>query len=398
MEMLNLAACAALVMVSVYLTIISVYVLFVTVGAWFYRQRDGETATLLKAAVVVPAHNEGAGIRQTIDDLLALDYPRERFDVYVLADNCTDDTAAIASACGAIVKERQDDVNRGKGQALDWFLDRFGVELERYDIVAFVDADMSVDPGFLRAMSMSFNSDSREVVQARYTISPNVASWQEAIAFASFANINHVRPAGRCFWGGTASLNGSGMAFRRALILGLGWPMHSIAEDHEYSKGLILRGIRVIYEPRAVVTGRTPSTFRQIAVQQSRWEGGKQYIVRRYLGPIVAAFLRRPSALLLDSLLDLLVPPLSVVLLLSLVGGLAAVVTGWLSPWWFLAAPCVFALAVLTGLVQLRAPAKIWGSLCLAPIFVVWKLFLLVRIVSRRRETEWKRTPRNADE
>jgi cellulose synthase/poly-beta-1,6-N-acetylglucosamine synthase-like glycosyltransferase len=245
---------------------------------------------------------------------------------------------------------------------------------------------------------MSFSSDSRDVVQARYTISPNVSSWQAAAAFASFAYINHIRPAGRCFWGGTSSLNGSGMAFRRALILGMGWPMHSIAEDSEFGKDLILRGIRVVYEPSAIVTSEIPSTFRQIAVQQSRWEGGKHFVARRYFGPIARALLSRRSALLLDALLDLLVPPLSIVLLLSFVGGLSATAVGPLSPWWFLLPVCVFGAAVLTGLLQLRAPRKVWRLLCMAPIFVIWKLFLLAKIVSHPLETEWKRTPRESDD
>lgn len=378
-----------------YLSTISAYMALIVFGSWAYRPSPAKPSRRFRFAIIIPAHNEEAGIGDTVNQLLQLDYPRSDFRVFVVADNCSDRTAAVAAECGAAVRERHDTVNRGKGQALDWLLRQHRDELAAYDLVAFIDADMQVDRNFLCAMATSFSNDSRDVVQARYTVSPDVSSWREAVGFASFACINHVRPAGRCFWGGTADLKGSGMVFRRELILKTGWPMHSIAEDVEFGKDLLMKGKLVHYEPRAVVTSHIPSTFEQIAVQQARWEGGKAFVFRRFIGPILRSLSRRPSLALLDALLDLLVPPLTVMLMLAVIGAGASAAFDQL-PWLsFLLPIAIFGIAVLTGLVQLGAPRRVWVMLAMAPVFVVWKLILLAKVTFGSTETQWRRTPRD---
>jgi hypothetical protein len=86
---------------------------------------------------------------------------------------------------------------------------------------------------------------------------------------------------------------------------------------------------------------------------------------------------------------------LSLVLLLSVIGLLAAAILETL-PWaWFLLPILVFGIAVLTGLLQLRAPAKVWAMLSMAQVFVLWKLLLLVKVAIGGSETQWRRTPRD---
>ena len=395
MAILYVAATAAAAFFFGYLALVTAYIVLITIGAWLYRRRFATPLKLFKIAIIVPAHNEQDGIGRTLDDLLALDYPRNLYDIYVVADNCSDSTAAVAAERGAFVRERRDLANRGKGQALDWLLRTCKAELEQYDLIAFVDADMQIDSDFLRRGASSFVDDQQMVVQARYTMSPRVSTWRGAVGFASFAYVNHVRPAGKCFWGGTAELKGGGMIFRSELILETGWPVHSIAEDFEFGKELLLRGIKASYEPGAIVTSEIPSTLGQIEVQQSRWEGGKLKVLADYFPRILKAFLHKPSMALLDALFDLLVPPLSLVLFVSAIGAAIASLTNALNPALFLLPILAFGAAVIVGLVHLRAPKRVWLLLSMAPIFVLWKLLLLGKVAIRSRETEWKRTPRD---
>jgi cellulose synthase/poly-beta-1,6-N-acetylglucosamine synthase-like glycosyltransferase len=376
------------------LLVISAYMLVMILGAWMYRLPAAVSRSTPRVVVLVPAHDEEAGIARTVKSLLDADYAPGEVRVVVIADNCTDGTALQARQVGATVLERFDQSNRGKGPALDWCLKTAATMLAEYDLVAFVDADMVVNRRFFRALAEAFADGSVKVVQGKYVMSNQDISWLGAIGFASFAYVNHVRPAGRCFVGGSADLKGGGMVFRRELILATGWPAHSIAEDIEFGKDLILRGVRVVYAPDAVVVSDIPRALRDVAVQQTRWEAGKRHVLPGYFLRLWRAWLARPSILLSDAVLDLCVPPLSVVALLSIVGLVLSVSISSVSATAFLAAIAVFTAAVVTGLVQLRAPARVWGYLVLAPVFMTWKLGLLLRIVSGPIRTQWQRTPR----
>ena len=396
MEIINLLFGAIAVAAFAYIGVISIYIGLITLGAWLTRGKSAHRKATPKVAIIVPAHNEQDGIGTTLDDLRGLDYPDDACQVFVIADNCTDRTAQVARSRSVRVSERKDPQHRGKGQALDWFVRSHREELEGYELIAFIDADMRVDAQFLSAIARSFDDRETLVVQGRYTITPDASSWLAAIGFASFAYVNHVRLAGKRFWGGAATLKGSGMVFRSALILEMGWPAHSITEDIEFGKELLLRGIRVSYEPRAAVTSNIPSTLAQVAVQQSRWEGGNLQVAGRFLVPALKAWLRTPSRAILIELLDLLVPPLSLVLLITFATAVLGVLSQAIPLYLFALPICAFGAAVVTGLVHLRAPKKVWLMLLSAPAFALWKLVLLARVAVGARESEWRRTPRDA--
>ncbi len=398
MNWLSLAGMWAAWALAVPVTAISLYMLRVVIGSWLYHPGRRMPAAGSSFAVIVPAHDEEQGIAATVAQLLATDYPRELVRIFVIADNCTDGTAAAAAQAGAQVVVRNDADNRGKGQALDWFLREHRDLLQAEELIAFIDADMQVGGKFFLAMSAAFTDPGTFVAQGRYMVANPSRSVLSAIGYASFCYVNHVRPAGRCFWGGTADLKGSGMVFRTQFLLPRGWNAHSIAEDIQLGKELMLEGIRVAYVPSAGVESDIPATLSQVRVQQSRWEGGKPEIYASIIPLAASAFLRRPSGLLLDGLLDLMVPPLSIVILLNLTGLLLSWLAASASLWIFLASIAVFGLAVLSGLLQNRAPGGVYWRLIAAPAFVVWKLALLLRVAIAPAPTTWQRTPRDPRE
>lgn len=379
-----------------FLAVVCAYLFVITIGAWLFRVRADYNAAPLKAALLVPAHNEEQHIRYILSDANTMDYPPGKFTVFVIADNCTDATAAQAREMGATVFERHDLAHRGKGQALDWCLRTHAELLAGYDIIALVDADMTIHPRFLRELSASFSAGA-QVVQALNTVARPESTWRTSLGYVGFSVINHVRPSGRRFFGGTAELKGSGMAFRAPLLLKYGWPAHSLAEDAEFSKHLLLDGIVVEYNPRALVTSEIPATTFQARIQQQRWEGGKWHVQRTYVPVLLRACLKKPSIARIDALLDIIVPPQS--LLVALIGACLALsipVHPLLSALFGLCALAV-AFCVLSGLALTRAPITIWLALLMVPVLLIWKLPVYTRLIFTKGAQAWQRTPRDAE-
>ena len=378
-----------------YVALASLYLTVLTLAAMFYRRPSPVEEAPLKMAVVIPAHNESEQILEILGDGEQLDYPKDSYAIFVIADNCDDDTAALAREAGATVFERHDLENRGKGQALDCCFREQRAVLEAYDVIALVDADMVLDMGFLEAMNRSFADERVQVVQGLNTVAVPDGHWRSAIGFMSFSCINHVRPAGRYTLGGTADLKGSGMAFRSALLLERGWPAHSLAEDAEFAKQLLFDGIKVAYNPDALVTSPIPTHTAQASVQQERWEGGKRLLVQTYFPRLLKRALTKPSVSSIDALLDILVPPVTVLGALT-AGCLVASI--WVHPtllYVCLAALGGVAFHVLMALVLVRAPLKVWLYLGAVPLFLIWKAPLMLRVLLGKVSSGWQRTPRD---
>ena len=394
---LVMIAALLLVLPTAYLLLVSTYLLVLTFGAWRYRPPAGTNASTLTIALLIPAHNEEDHLRDLIHSAQRLNYSREHYQVFVIADNCDDQTAAIARQEGADVFERHDPAQRGKGPALDWALRTQADTLEAFDIIALVDADMHIHADFLREIAASFSCPEIEVVQGLNTVARPGQNWRTALGFIGFSVINFLRPAGRCWLGGTGGLRGSGMAFRTPVLLRHGWPAHSLAEDIEFSKLLFLEGIQVHFNPRAVVTSEIPTQARQVQVQQQRWERGKLDLFKRYFGPTLRHCLRKPSFARLDAVLDLLVPPQSVLVLFYLLalGGSLLVHPIWTG----LLLACVLAdmLCIVSALLLARAPLRVWLYLGAVPLLLLWKIPIYVRLLVKRNSSTWQRTPRNRE-
>ena len=152
------------------LLLVGGYLVFLTVAALFARRRGPQAGPgRRRFAVLVPAHNEELLIGRLLRNLHELEYPEGGFDVHVVADNCTDETATRARWLGARVHERFDRTARSKGHALRWLLQRVVALEEGYDAYVVLDADSVVDRNFLRAMDARLEAGSR-VVQAYYCL------------------------------------------------------------------------------------------------------------------------------------------------------------------------------------------------------------------------------------
>lgn len=348
--------------------------------------------------VVVPAHDEAEGIASTIESLLSVAYPCELFDVLVVADNCSDDTAARARAAGALVIERQDAVQRGKGYALLHAFERLP---EGLDAVAVIDADTVVSRNLLSAFSARLDAGA-SAVQADYAVRNPDASWRTRLLAIALGSFHVVRSRGRERLGLSCGLRGNGMCFATSVLRAVPHEAFSIVEDVEYGIRLGEAGHRVHYADEAHVYGEMVSSARAARSQRDRWEGGRVALRRRHAGRLLRAGMRRHDRVLLDLGLDLVVPPLSRLAVLAVLGvlssALAARVAGGfalsLSVWG--GAVMGIVAYVLRGWSVSGTGVRGLLDLLSAPAYVAWKLTARPR--GAGPEAEWIRTERETEQ
>lgn len=347
--------------------------------------------------VVVPAHDEEAGVASTVRSLLAMSYPQDRFRVLVVADNCSDATAERARAAGAQVLERRDGERRGKGHALAFAFDRLLSE-RRADAFVVVDADSEASPNLLGAFAARLDSGAR-ALQATYGVRNRDASWHTRLLHLGFTLFHDVRSLGRERLGLSCGLRGNGMAFARDLLEQVPHGAFSVVEDVEYGIQLGLAGCRVQYVHEARVIGEMPAGRGAARSQRSRWEAGRGALVRRHAPRLLARAIRERRPVLLDLALDLLVPPLSSLvaataaglalslLWLAIGGGAGVPVVAWG------ATALGLGVYVARGWVLARMGWRGLLDLVHVPGFVAWKLALRLRS-DPARSGDWVRTPR----
>jgi cellulose synthase/poly-beta-1,6-N-acetylglucosamine synthase-like glycosyltransferase len=356
---------------------------------------------LPRIGVVVPAHDEEAGIADTVRSLRAVDYPGDRFHVLVVADNCRDRTAEVARAAGAEVLERSDARPGGKGHALRFAFDHL-LAREEDEAVAVVDADTVVSPNLLRAFAARLAAGA-PALQAHYGVRNPGESWRTRLLAVAFSAMHGVRSRARERLGLSCGLRGNGMCFSTALLQEVRYEAFSLAEDLEFGIQLGTAGRRVHYMEEAEVWGLMPASERAARSQRRRWERGRREIARRYAWPLLRRALRERSLIQADLLADLMVPPLSTLAAWSLAGlGACALLRAVgappaVAPWLFGGA--LFALAghVLRGWALSGAGVLGLASLALAPLYVVWKLLLAIS-PSDHPPGEWVRTRRAPEE
>jgi len=349
----------------------------------------------LRFDVVVPAHNEEAVLSRVLASLRALDWPADQFRMVVIADNCTDATAAVAAAAGAHVMKRVDAEQRGKGYALAF---AFMASRARgwADAVVVVDADAQVSANLLEAFARRLERG-EHAVQAHYGVSNAGASWRTRLLSIAKAAFHIVRSRARERLKLSCGIRGNGWAVTHALLERVPYRAFSLTEDLEYGIALGLAGYRVAYADEADADAEMVTGERDARRQRQRWERGRFELVRTRTLPLLAQALRRRSAVCLDLALDLLVLPLSyVVLNVALLGVLAALAARGSADtraWLWVTAACGGALLlhILRGWQLSGVGLRGLLDLARAPFFLVWKILVMV---SGRGSREWVRTKR----
>jgi len=364
---------------------------------------ESEAGSGCRIAVLIPAHNEQAGIGPTLDRLSPQLGPSDR--VLVVADNCTDDTADIARTKGAQVLVRVDRTRRGKGYALDAGVKQLGSWERPPDVVVVLDADCwfehDRDLARLgsRALATSRPQQARDELVASERSSPG-----ERLARFAFLVKNSIRPLALRRLGAPCLLTGTGMAIPWRCIEAVDLASGDIVEDMRLGIDLAIAGFPPCHYPSACVLSEPPNADRARVTQRTRWEQGHLRSIASHAPRLVRTCVRRPRLAVLA--LELCVPPLSSLVLL-LVGGAVLLAMLWLIPgliWqgWSLS---VLPLAAILGTLAIASGSLLvaWavrgrgilsaGDLLAIPWYALGKLPIYLHLL-RGGERTWVRTER----
>ncbi|NJK37934.1 MAG: glycosyltransferase [Oscillatoriales cyanobacterium RM2_1_1] len=353
-----------------------------------------------KVSVLIPAHDEALQIQGTLEGLLPQVQRSEQ--IVVVADNCSDETAAIARQLGVTVLERQNLEQRGKGYALDYGLEFLARNSSAGppNVLVMVDADCRVEPGTVSRIAQ-LAQDSQRPVQALYLMeTPANPSSKDSISALAFLVKNQVRPQGLLHLGVPCALTGTGMAFPWVSLQGISLASGNIVEDMQLGIDLAIAGFPPLFCPEAMVIGILPQQEQAATRQRTRWEHGHLQLILGQAPRLIQAAIQQRRWDLLAMALDLSVPPLSLLVMLWL--GVTAL-TGLAL--FFGMAWQPFVLSVIEGGLLLLAVALAWlkfgqdqvplKTLLSIPGYILWKIPLYFAFLFKRQQ-EWVRTDRDS--
>ena len=267
-----------------------------------------------KFMAIIPAHNEAAVVANLVKSLKAQNYPKELLDIYVIADNCTDNTAEIAKEAGAIVYERFDSTKKTKGYAMQWFLKQKIEENAEYDAFCVFDADNVAMPDFIKNMNKKL-CQGEEVVQGYRDIKNPTDNWITAGYALFYWTMHRFYHLARYNVGLSPLLNGTGFMVKFDVIKPNGWQTETLTEDIEFSLINMCQGRKLGWATDAVVFDEQPTGFKQSWSQRMRWSVGHIQCFKIYTKQLAKNAIKNKKLVTFDGLLYLMGMPLLVITL-----------------------------------------------------------------------------------
>lgn len=349
-----------------------------------------------RTAVLIPAHNEGAGILPTIRDVQAQLGLNDR--ILVVADNCTDDTAAIVQTAGVEVIVRADPGRRGKGYALEFGVRHLG--LNPPDVVVILDADCRLGENALRHLSDSAKASGRPVQSLYLMLAPENSPPGNGVNVFAWRVKNRIRPLGLELLGLPTQLFGTGMAFPFSLLLERDLGNSRLAEDTALGIALASAGYPPLFMSEARVQSHFPVSRTGSEQQRQRWEKGHLDNIVDLVPGALAKSLRDRNLGLAALAIDMAVPPLSLLVLVTalceILGGIAFGLG---------ASPAALAIPTFSTMVLMLGTSLAWTAvgcdvlplreLLRLPLHAIQKLSFYYRISSGKATSVWIRTDRN---
>lgn len=255
-----------------------------------------------KFAIIIAARNEAQVIGNLISSLKKQDYPSDRYEIFVIPNNCTDHTRAVALNSGATVLDCKERVNT-KGQVLSFAIDQFLKHRQDFDAFCIFDADNLIDPNFLKEMNNALCSGYQAAQGYRESKNPNDSVISSCYSIYYY-NMNRLYNHARSIIGLSAVVNGTGFMVSANAIRKLGgWNTVTMTEDLEFTALCALNGIRIHWVPKAIIYDEQPLTFLQSWNQRKRWSFGMQQCLSKYAKPLLTNFISRKNIVSFDVLL-----------------------------------------------------------------------------------------------
>ena len=298
-----------------------IYILAGAVGTRHYPAAE----RVHRLGIVIAACNEERVIGRILKSLKSQDYPAEMTDVWVIADNCTDRTAAIARAHGAHVLERRDPEHRTKGYALEYFFDSLQKQKIQHEAYLILDADNVLAPDYLSRMNEAYDAGEKIVTSYRATLNMErgLMPFAYALHWLRTVRLEH---RGRSLLGMATRIQGTGFLMDAELVRD-GWHYTSLTEDRAFCADAVARGYRIGYCDAAVFYDEQPVQAAAALRQRIRWSRGHLEAFRelspRLLSRLVHARSFKDAALAYDML--------SVVFPAELAGAFVSMAKGFLA-------------------------------------------------------------------
>lgn len=300
------------------------YQLIYMIVPFVKKDKPHKETKLHRFAVLISARNEEAVITTLVDSIHHQDYPQELLDIYVIADNCSDNTAGEAEKAGAIVYVRNDLELVGKGYALDYALGRIADErgADYYDGYFVFDADNILDTNYISAMNRTFSDGHRIITSYRNStnygtnwITAGYALWY--IRESRFLNHSRMLLNSGC------AISGTGFLVSREVIKEIGgWKYFLLTEDIEFSIANAMRGEKIAFCSDAILYDEQPQTFEQSWTQRLRWARGFLQVFKKYGLGLIASIFKKNGRTCYDMTMTVL-PAIFVTILIALVNGAA---------------------------------------------------------------------------
>jgi len=287
---------------SVQLYLFTVWASYFAMSFWGLKRRVPAPARggkLNRFAVLLPAYNEETVIGLALESLKKLDYPKELFDIYVVADHCTDRTVEIAKASGVKVYTNEGDSPRGKARAL-LALDRLLLEGNRYDAFCYFDADSLAHPDFLNAMNAHINAGHYAIQAVERSKNPDYNLLARICDIGKVMQI-YFGQTPKYLLGLSATLHGKGMCFSADIVRRFPWDPDALTEDIELQARLTRHGVPIYYAPDAIVYDESPIELRQMALRNIRWTKGALYAANKHIWGILKRFIKHGDFRALES-------------------------------------------------------------------------------------------------
>ncbi|WP_028545997.1 glycosyltransferase family 2 protein [Paenibacillus taiwanensis] len=291
-----------LVALQVILAAIGVYQFTLSLFGIYRKKNHKQFEPKKTFAVLVAAHNEEAVIDALMENLKTVDYPKDMYDVFVICDNCTDNTAEIVREHGWTACERHNPHQRGKGYAIEWMLKKLWEMPRQFDAVVMLDADNLVSPDFLREMNNDLCSGARVIQGYIDTKNPH-DSWITAAYGVTYWYCNRLWQLSRTNLKMANFLGGTGMCFENQLLKDMGWGATSLVEDLEFTVRCVKNGVNPVFNYKARVYDEKPLTFKASARQRLRWMQGHFTVARRYFFPLLWQSLKERNLAKFDTAL-----------------------------------------------------------------------------------------------
>ncbi len=298
--------------VQVLTLVVALYQFGMSIFGFRHRKEPITHQAQKRFALIIPAHNEERVVGPLIDSLVAQNYPRELFDVYLIADNCTDHTADVGERHGATVYQRTDAQERGKGFAIKWMIERLKELPREPDAIIMFDADNLVDPEFLRIMNEKL-CRGHQVIQGYLGVKNPFDTWVSVSLAISYWYDNRMWQNARANLGLPCALGGTGLCIDFSLLKTLGWNATGLTEDLEFGVRCVEHGITPLWAHDAKVYDEKPMTIMASFKQRLRWQQGHFQCAKEHLMPLFKQGIAERKLMKFDTAVYLFQPMRSLV-------------------------------------------------------------------------------------